>query len=257
MSTLASQRTFKAVWSLLHHPLRHPLGHAPLNLLRAFSNQAGILQTPCSGYDILAQRFSSYPNPVNLYALPSWKKTAHPGGYVDIHDPGEISDLKVNNYDVLITDITENTLRTEISNVFGIDYLAKATENDAKRKIDIVSGYLYGEARRAMVPCVVHNGENDEGYWVHFLVDTGSPATFLSKKACDAIGLRTDGPTSATIAGYTQVVRMSPVDSHFADVNTLGMDYCDTYKFNAMFLGNGRAKYYFMDRWAGAKALKA
>jgi hypothetical protein len=124
--------------------------------------------------------FSSYPKSLNLFALGSRQKATHSHGYVDIHDPRDISDLELNNYDVLITDISENTLRTEISRVFGIDYLAKATEDDAKREVDAINGYLYGDGRRAMVPCVVSNG--NKAYWVHFLVRTGAPATFLSKK---------------------------------------------------------------------------
>jgi hypothetical protein len=86
----------------------------------------------------------------------------------------DISDLELNNYD----DIDEKILRTEISRVLGIDYLAKATD-DANRDVDAINGYLYGDARRPLVPCVVSNA--NKAYWVHFIVDTGSPATFLSK----------------------------------------------------------------------------
>jgi hypothetical protein len=78
----------------------------------------------------------------------------------------DISNLELNNYDVSITDIDEETLRNEISRLFGIDYLAKATEDDARRDIDAINGYLYGEGRRAMVPCVVSNG--NKAHWVHF-----------------------------------------------------------------------------------------
>jgi hypothetical protein len=34
-----------------------------------------------------------------------------------------------------------------------MDYLTKATEDDAKREINGVNGYLYGDGRHAMVPC--------------------------------------------------------------------------------------------------------
>jgi hypothetical protein len=100
--------------------------------------------------------------------------------YVDTYDICDISNLELNNYDVLITDIDEETLRNEISRHFGIDYLAKATEDDARRDIDAINGYLYGEGRRAMVPCVVSNG--NKAHWVHFVVGTCAPATFLSEK---------------------------------------------------------------------------
>jgi hypothetical protein len=178
MSTLTSQQTFKALCSDLCRPLRHPFRRPPL---RPFSsNRAGSLQAPCSGYDALARCFSAYPKPVNLFALKSWQKATNSSEYVDIHELRDISNLELNNYDVLITDVTEKTLRTEISKVFGIDYLAKATEEDAKREVDAINGCLYGDGRRAMVPCVVSNG--NKAYWVHFFVDTGAPTTFLSEK---------------------------------------------------------------------------
>jgi hypothetical protein len=48
---------------------------------------------------------------------------------------------------------------------------------------------------------------------------------------------------------------MSPQNSHFADINLLGSDFCDLFKFMPLYLGNGKVKYVFMDRWAGAKEL--
>jgi hypothetical protein len=46
---------------------------------------------------------------------------------------------------------------------------------------------------------------------------------------------------------------MSPRNSHFADVNILGADFCDYFKFTAMYLGEGKVKYFFKDRWNGLK----
>jgi hypothetical protein len=46
---------------------------------------------------------------------------------------------------------------------------------------------------------------------------------------------------------------MSPRKSHFADINILGSDFCDNFKFTPLYLGGGRVKYVFLDRWAGAK----
>jgi hypothetical protein len=90
-----------------------------------------------------------------------------------------MSELEPKAFDALVSDVNEKTLQTEVSKVFGIDYLAKASEDDAKRVVDTIDGYLYGEGRRAMVPCVIRNG--DKAYWVHFLVGNGSPWTFVSE----------------------------------------------------------------------------
>lgn len=184
MSRLVSQQAFKALRYSIHRSRRNTL-YLPFRYLlgspRAFSHQGDSSGTLYSGHNTIARRFSSYPNPVNFYAVPSLEKTAHPGGFVEIHDPREISNPEVNKYDVLVSDISEDILRTEVPHVFGVDYLAEATVDDAK-KVDVTDGYLYGDGRRAMAPCVVHNGENDKAYWVHFFVDPGSPATFLSEK---------------------------------------------------------------------------
>jgi hypothetical protein len=166
MLTLTSQQTFKSRCSHLRcplrcplrRPLRHPLRRPPRRAIRPFSsNHVGSLQALISGYDTLARRSSSYPKPLNLFALPSWQKATGSREYVDIHDLSNIDNLRLNNYDVLVTGINEKTLRTEISKVFGIDYLAKAARDDVKREVDVINGYLYGDGRCAMVPCVVSN----------------------------------------------------------------------------------------------------
>jgi hypothetical protein len=46
---------------------------------------------------------------------------------------------------------------------------------------------------------------------------------------------------------------MLPLKSHFADINILGSDFCDNFKFMPLYLGNGKVKFVFKDRWAGAK----
>ena len=42
---------------------------------------------------------------------------------------------------------------------------------------------------------------------------------------------------------------MSPWKSHFADLNILGSDFCNAFKFTPMYLGNEKVKYFFKDRW--------
>jgi hypothetical protein len=107
MSTFTSQQTFKVLCSHLRRPLHHPLCHP----LRPFSsNYVSSLQAPFSGYNTLARRFSSYPSPLKLSALGSWQKATDSSEYVDIHDLHNIPGLELNNYDVLIPDINENTL---------------------------------------------------------------------------------------------------------------------------------------------------
>jgi len=70
-------------------------------------------------------------------------------------------------------------METEISWIFGIEYLARATEDDAERKVDELYGYLYAR-RRLIVPCVISNGKM--AYWVHCIVVPGDRDNYLSKK---------------------------------------------------------------------------
>ena len=110
MSTL-SQQTFKALCNHLRRPSRHPL--------RLFSsNHVGSLQAPISGYDTLAQRVSSYSRPLSS---------------TDRQGLDHISNVG----------LTERIMETEISWILGIEYLKRATEDDAERKVDELYGYLY------------------------------------------------------------------------------------------------------------------
>lgn len=71
-------------------------------------------------------------------------------------------------------------METEISGIFGIEYLARATEDDAERKVDELYGYLCTWRRRLIVPCVISNGKMS--YWVHCVVIPGTDGNYLSKK---------------------------------------------------------------------------
>lgn len=156
MSTFTSQQTLKALCGHLRRPLCHPLGRLPRRTLRLFSsNHVGSLPAPISGYDTIAQRFSSYSKPLNL---------------IGIRFPSEPTYLG----------ITDEILERDMSWLFGIEYLAMATEDDAERKVDEIYGYLHDNGRHLIVPCVVSNGKM--ACWVYFLVATVSSKTFLSKK---------------------------------------------------------------------------
>jgi hypothetical protein len=170
---VSSERILVLLYCQLSRDLRHVDTHQPADLqvpLQSSSLSSSPSSSPCysslllkpcrqliSGYDTLARRSSSYPKPLNLFALPSWQGATGSREYVDLHDLSNIDNLRPNNYDVLVTGINEKTLRTEISKVFGIDYLAKATGDDVKREVDVINGYLYGDGRCVMVPRVVSN----------------------------------------------------------------------------------------------------
>ena len=52
------------------------------------------------------------------------------GTFVDVHDIGPVNPK---DYDVLITDIDDHKLHSEISDLVGIPYLKEATKEEAER----------------------------------------------------------------------------------------------------------------------------
>ena len=95
--------------------------------------------------------------------------------FVDIHDIGLVGS---DDFDVLITDVTDGILRTEIAELVGIPYLAKATLEEAEKCPNMSLDFLYGRNKRPIFPCVVSS--EYKAHWIFFIVNTGSPATYLS-----------------------------------------------------------------------------
>jgi hypothetical protein len=70
--------------------------------------------------------------------------------------------------------------RSEISKLVGIPYLSEATKDEAK-VAETGSRFLYGRNSRTIFPCVV--SYRDNARWVFFIVDSGSPLTYISVEA--------------------------------------------------------------------------
>ena len=170
----------------LHHlvrgPLRDPLSNPLLNHFRnpLFTRHVHTGPAPFSGppsYATIIRRFSSEPNPTDFFAEKKAKEAIERGEFIDIHDIGGVDP---NDYDVLITDMSDNTLRTEISELLGVPYLKKATKDEANKKIELSTAITYGTMYRMVFPCVVSSKDNAR--WVFFVVDTGAPLTYLSTR---------------------------------------------------------------------------
>ena len=152
----------------LHSPLRNALHIRHIHVDRA----------PFSGppsYATIARRFTSHPNPLIFFTEKKAKEAKERGEFIDIHDIGGVSPK---DFDVLITDMDNQKLRSEVAELIGIPYLEKTTKNEANNKVDLGHGIVYGNKFRTIFPCVV--GLNDEARWVFFIVDSGAPLTYLS-----------------------------------------------------------------------------
>src|SRR3954447_7411245 len=139
----------------LPNPLRRPLQTRHLYTAPA----------PFSGpptYATLARRFSdSSPSPISFFSQKRANEAVERGEFVDLHD---IRGVNPKDYDVLITDMNNETLESEISELVGIPYLMEATKDEADKVAEEIRGFTYGWKRRQMLPCVL--GIGDMARWV-------------------------------------------------------------------------------------------
>ena len=82
------------------------------------------------------------------------------------------------SYDVLITEVDNNTLHSEISKLVDIPYLKEATKDEADKVAREINGVLYGETFGMIFPCVL--SAKDTARWVFFIVDSGAPSNYIS-----------------------------------------------------------------------------
>lgn len=95
------------------------------------------------------------------------------------------------DFDVLITDINHDKLRTEVSELIGIPYLQQATEDEANKIVTIADGLIYGNKFRNIFPCVVSYKGNAR--WIFFIVDIGAPVTYLSSQVSSLLSVKFPG----------------------------------------------------------------
>ena len=94
--------------------------------------------------------------------------------FFDIHEGG----MDPASYDVLIPDISHETLRTTNAEELGVSYLSKAADSDANEVVEVGTGIIHGDTLRPIVPSVV--SRSDEARWAFSIVDSSSPFTYLS-----------------------------------------------------------------------------
>ncbi|PUU78570.1 hypothetical protein B9Z19DRAFT_1126630 [Tuber borchii] len=145
------------------------------------------------------------------------------------------------------------TLGTRIASKFGIKYLAKAKIAEAKKPAEMVKGYIYGAGFRPLIPLRVAYG--DIGGWVFFLLDSGSPVTYLSIQVCDRLHIQRSGWfTKVWIGGYSHDVMQEPEEPQFTDLNILGGDFLHPNKGQVWYdYVEGKVTAYFGGGWGTHK----
>jgi hypothetical protein len=136
--------------------------------------------------------------------------------------------------DIMLTDITSEILHSDICTMLigrGDTYLSEAKSFPLEWP---AFGRIFGNNKRLMISLPCRRARPDRGYKalnVFFLVDTGSPNSYLCQEAMTAL----IGIPDCTLPGLiTMVVQnesfdvefhLTPSGSHFHDTNVLGMDF--------------------------------
>ena len=130
------------------------------------------------------------------------------------------------DFDILLTDVHARDLHENISSQLGSNYLADYTENTENKQTDYIEGIIWGPHQRIFVPMIIKI-KNKKKY-VHMLIDTGSPATYLCEEvfgSFDIMIYNPSNPMTVNINDKPIAVLQSPVRSHFSEINILGSDY--------------------------------
>ena len=123
------------------------------------------------------------------------------------------------NYEVLITDIQDNDLKS-IGDRLGVHRLEETEKSDATLP---VQGIIRGISVRMFVPLVI--GYKDLYIHVIFLIDTGSPNTYLRIDTFEKLGFKDHIPSDVNMEIQGTTLTVYPSHSHFTNVDLLGQDF--------------------------------
>lgn len=137
-----------------------------------------------------------------------------------LDDPEDISPQDI---DVLLSDLGENDLKGDVARELSTEYLG--TVDIDSTPAWPVEGVVYGRHFRVILQLTVKR--RGQARSVLFLLDTGSPFTYVNPSTLYALGFKDSLPLSfqAEIHGQKMTVYCSPQTSHFKDINLLGCDF--------------------------------
>jgi len=158
-----------------------------------------------------------------------------------VHDVDPSTFIPPENQDILLTDVTSERLHTKIGDTLGVEYLSTA---DGAQQLFMTDGAKQSRGlmvkpnNRYMINLVCRRDSKRNNTdsprapttWhnVFFLVDTGSPNSFLCEEAMKVlIGRKSNIPCTMRVellSGDIVDCSLPPADSHFTDVNILGSD---------------------------------
>lgn len=134
------------------------------------------------------------------------------------------------NY-VLLSDIDNKTLKGVITEIAGhrilegMTYLGPVPQSSPYlHELSAFPGFIYGFHTRIILPLAVATRTQTDPRWSFFIVDTGSPQTYLSLEAWLKLDLFGESAT-LVIGGRSVKVKLSPPEPRLREINLLGMDF--------------------------------
>ncbi|CAG8684494.1 27737_t:CDS:1, partial [Dentiscutata erythropus] len=125
-------------------------------------------------------------------------------------------------FDIQLNGIGSKELHGEISKRLNIEYLSDYLNT---KELKEVTGIIYGYNIAIFVSLPVkvkHQVKN-----VHFLIDTGSPRTYVCGEVYDSFKITVNNSTVPRVLINSKPIfaHLSPNESHFTDINVLGSEY--------------------------------
>jgi hypothetical protein len=137
------------------------------------------------------------------------------------------------SYDVVITDIQSADM-DHIGIELGHANLARVQgEEDGDGRFPVL-GTFYGNNLRLFVALTVRKQlkGSSGSVWVVFLLDTGSPFTFLGRDTMDAMGFGENVPKTAQVSVHGVSLPVSLSHGHFENINVLGQNFMKAAQLN-------------------------
>ncbi|CAG8622918.1 13411_t:CDS:1, partial [Funneliformis caledonium] len=126
-----------------------------------------------------------------------------------------------NMFDLLVLDLRSKDLHETVSKELNVEYLSESQHTELKE----INGMIFGPNLRVIVSLPVRIKQKTKN--VHFIVDTGSLKTYICEEVFESFKIHIPRSTTYQILlnNKRTVVQLPPANSHFTDVNVLGMEY--------------------------------
>jgi hypothetical protein len=126
--------------------------------------------------------------------------------------------------DVLLSDVGSSDLHERLSKKLNKKYLS-----DTAQELDNVEGILFGDSQRLFGTMTLNIKKKIKN--VHFLVNTGSPRTYICDEVLKSYNLFISDPNDPFIVRLNQrQISVKVSHDHFEELNILGTDFLHTNK---------------------------